>query len=277
MSSNTEESPQQWGRVYMFKNKINGKVYIGQTVRWNERKREHKSRSAKNPKYLFGRALRKYGWENFERICLIDDVPEEDLSNLEMSYIEFYNSNNPAFGYNLTKGGEGAIGYKHTDATKVKMSQAQQNRSAEHQAKLNLAQKGHLDKISRANKGRKHTDEAKAKISRANKGRKHTDEARANMSEAQKGKKLSAATKAKISRAKQNMSDTTKAKMSRAANKKPLLATEMKTGLKRNFESAHAAARTLSDETGKNFFQQNVCACANKRRKSHHGWTFSHL
>lgn len=109
------------GRVYMFKNKINGKVYIGKTINWKRRELGHKH-SAKNPKYHFGRALRKYGWENFEIICLIDDVPEEDLDDLETEYIKLYNSNNPAFGYNLTKGGEGVSGYEFTEEQRQALS-----------------------------------------------------------------------------------------------------------------------------------------------------------
>ena len=46
----------------------------------------------------------KYGWENFTKEILIDDVPEEDLDNLEINYIAFYNSFNREKGYNLHKG-----------------------------------------------------------------------------------------------------------------------------------------------------------------------------
>jgi hypothetical protein len=71
-------------------------------------------RSGKNPKQYFGRAIRKYGWENFTKDILIDDVPEEDLNNLEINYIAFYNSFGPG-GYNCTIGGGGTSGYKHTE------------------------------------------------------------------------------------------------------------------------------------------------------------------
>lgn len=105
----------------MFKNKINGKVYIGKTINWKGRVLGHKS-SAKNPKYHFGRALRKYGWDNFERIRLVDDVPEEKLPELEKKYIKLHNSKNPAFGYNLTEGGEGMSGYEFTTEQRQAMS-----------------------------------------------------------------------------------------------------------------------------------------------------------
>ena len=46
----------------------------------------------KTPKHYFSRAIRKYGWENFTKEILIDEVPEEDLDNLEINYIAFYDS-----------------------------------------------------------------------------------------------------------------------------------------------------------------------------------------
>jgi len=75
--------------------------------------KEHKN-SGKNPKYCFPYAIRKYGWENFTKEILIDEVPEEDLNNLEINYIAFYDSCNREKGYNRTKGGEGLSGYKYT-------------------------------------------------------------------------------------------------------------------------------------------------------------------
>ena len=81
-------------------------------------------------------------------------MTDEFMSDRETHWIEVYKSNSPAFGYNLTKGGDGAPGRKVSAVTK-------------------------------------------AKISDANKGRKHTDEARANMSCAKQN--MSAATKAKMS------------------------------------------------------------------------------
>jgi hypothetical protein len=53
----------------------------------------------------------KHGWENFKQEILIDDVPAEDLDNLEISYIATENTMAP-HGYNLTLGGGGTNGYK---------------------------------------------------------------------------------------------------------------------------------------------------------------------
>jgi group I intron endonuclease len=101
------------GCIYLITNPFNGKVYVGKTIHYKKRMSRHKY-SGKNPKHYFSNAIRKYGWENFTKEILIDEVPEEDLDNLEINYIAFYDSSNREKGYNGTKGGEGASGYKYT-------------------------------------------------------------------------------------------------------------------------------------------------------------------
>jgi group I intron endonuclease len=92
-------------------------VYVGQSIEYKKRMKTHED-SGKNPKFYLGYAIRKYGWENFTKDTLIDDVPEEDLDNLEINYIAFYNSFGPG-GYNLTKGGGGVSGYKFTNEQRM--------------------------------------------------------------------------------------------------------------------------------------------------------------
>jgi len=102
------------GCIYLITNLINGKVYVGQTLNYKDRMKKHE-KSGKNPKYYFPYAISKHGWENFTKEILIDDVPEEDLDNLEINYIAFYDSFNREKGYNCTKGGGGASGFKCTE------------------------------------------------------------------------------------------------------------------------------------------------------------------
>ena len=114
------------GIVYCYTNKINGKKYIGQTINPESRKSSHKS-SAYNEKAPdfstpFHRAIRKYGWENFEYEVLAKDISDKKiLSYLEKYYISTLNTFS-SNGYNLTSGGEY---YKKTpvsDFSKKKMS-----------------------------------------------------------------------------------------------------------------------------------------------------------
>lgn len=122
---------QRWGCIYKLTNTLNGKYYFGQTIDFKRRMNGHKNSQKKKKTYL-ARSIRKYGWDNFKQEILIDNVPTEDLDQLEICYIDIFDSANSKKGYNLTKGGDGTSGYTHTDETKKKMSTARRkNHSAE--------------------------------------------------------------------------------------------------------------------------------------------------
>ena len=87
--------------VYMHRNKINGKVYIGQTH--NLDRRWHPSSYIGSPYFYY--AIQKYGWDNFEHIILEDNLTSEEADKLEIEYIAKYDSTNSQFGYNLSEGG----------------------------------------------------------------------------------------------------------------------------------------------------------------------------
>ena len=92
--------------IYLHKNKINNKVYIGQTIQSNPNDRWKNGHGYKTC-YYFYNAILKYGWDNFEHIILEqnDDWTQEDLNNKEKEYISLYKANNPQYGYNITNGG----------------------------------------------------------------------------------------------------------------------------------------------------------------------------
>lgn len=97
------------GIIYMFRNKINGKRYIGQTIDENRRYSEHKL--GHNSSYFFRKDIESYGFNNFEYKVLfrIHCNNEQDLRNTlnikEIVSIKFFKSDEQKFGYNLTKGG----------------------------------------------------------------------------------------------------------------------------------------------------------------------------
>ena len=97
------------GYIYKIQNKINNKIYIGQThYNINKRWSEHCSSSLElNSNYPLHCAIRKYGKENFT-IEIIEEIPDELLSEHEIYWIGFYQSYAPlGKGYNATLGGEG--------------------------------------------------------------------------------------------------------------------------------------------------------------------------
>ena len=90
--------------IYKVTNKVNGKVYIGQSVDIGRRWRQHMT--AEDDIY-FHKAIQKYGVENFEWE-VIEKCKKSELDERESYWIEYYDSFNK--GYNCTKGGDGVSG-----------------------------------------------------------------------------------------------------------------------------------------------------------------------
>ena len=92
-------------KIYMHKNKINGKAYIGQTYReLHERFGCNGSRYDGCP--VFYKAILKYGWDNFEHILLEENISSQNEANeKEKYYIALYNSTDRKYGYNVRIGG----------------------------------------------------------------------------------------------------------------------------------------------------------------------------
>lgn len=101
------------GVIYKATNKINGKAYIGKTVQsFRKRKNHHKSNVLNfNSNYLFCKAMRKYGFNNFEWKIIDSDLFEDRLFEKEIYWIKKLKAKAPN-GYNLTDGGEGTSGRK---------------------------------------------------------------------------------------------------------------------------------------------------------------------
>ena len=93
--------------IYKIENKLNGKIYIGKTLktiqeRWKEHCHDFKrERCEKRPLYS---AMNKYGIENFF-IEEIEQCEANILSEREKYWIEYYGSFK--YGYNATTGGDG--------------------------------------------------------------------------------------------------------------------------------------------------------------------------
>ena len=166
--------------IYKITNKLNGKVYIGQSIDIDTRWRQHCN--AKD-NFAIHNAIKKYGKENFKFEVLLE-CPVDMLNVWERDMIALYDCISPK-GYNLTEGGEG---YQCSEETRLKMSESMKGRisnrkgvpcSEETRLKMSEAKKGHIvseearHKISESMKGKKHQPlsvEHKRKISEAHKG-----------------------------------------------------------------------------------------------------------
>lgn len=87
--------------VYKITNLINNKIYIGITIDYNRRWKEH----CQKRKTIISKAIEKYGKDNFEFKVLESGHTPESASKREIELIHYYNSLVPN-GYNVMPGGE---------------------------------------------------------------------------------------------------------------------------------------------------------------------------
>ena len=100
-------------KIYIIKNNINSKVYIGKTQysieqRFKEHCNDYLKREEENrPLYD---AMKKYGVENFYIELIEDNISDQEINEKEIFYIKQYNSYigfENSNGYNATLGGDG--------------------------------------------------------------------------------------------------------------------------------------------------------------------------
>lgn len=131
-----------------------GKRYIGVTSkkpekRWNYGYGYHGNSH-------FERAIRKYGWDSFQHIIMLEGLTMEEASEMEIALIQKYDSTNKEKGYNISLGGinEGQV---FSQETKDKISKAKRGKPCpqwqkEHLAVLNKGKiPANLDDIHKKN------------------------------------------------------------------------------------------------------------------------------
>lgn len=133
--------------IYLLRNKINGKCYVGQTTKdVNERLRGHRNKATcKTPGRLpITLAIRKHGWSAFDKFVLETCDTVEALDAAERYWITHYDCLAPQ-GYNLESGGGKAIREIHPE-TRRKLSEASRGRTMSEEAKLAIgnARRGHV-------------------------------------------------------------------------------------------------------------------------------------
>jgi len=144
--------------IYGIHNVANGKWYIGQTTNLRVRKLCHFSelRHGKHHNKHLQSAFKKYGEHNFE-FRVLEKTPEDMLDVRERVWVVYYKSRNRKHGYNSESGGnknkristetrrkmsKARKGWKPSEETRLKMSQAKSNISDETRQKMSSAHKG---------------------------------------------------------------------------------------------------------------------------------------
>lgn len=109
-----------YGIIYRIRNKINNKVYIGQTISGFDKRYSAKGKdSVKLYNYYKVRkdimscnihllnSIKKYGTENFEVTKIFDIAfSKAELNIKEKCWINIYNSDDYNYGYNNREGGD---------------------------------------------------------------------------------------------------------------------------------------------------------------------------
>lgn len=246
------------------------KYYVGLTT--NETKRQEHWLNIKRDYggYLIRDARKRYPPETWGYTVLAEVLsPSRSdlmvwLNALEVYFIWRYDSNNPEHGYNLTRGGEGRLGYKCRPEVKARLSALYKDRPLSEETKT---------KISRAAKGRKVSEEARRKMSASRKGRKHSEAARRAMSLALRGVPHHAGTGLILSAIhKGRKLDPSHAAKLHAATRKAVLQYSLAGELLAEFDSAATASAVLGVCNGP------ISQCCRGTLKTAYGfkWVFKH-
>jgi len=174
--------------IYLRRNKVNGKCYVGQTCDFKGREYNWRCLKASYSNKYIDEDRAKYGLDNWTVEILGEVDNQEDAWELEQRFIMDYNTLWPN-GYNLSKGGSGHNGCKFSDETRKKISEALKGENNP------LYGKHHSDetrqKLSESHKGKHHSDETRQKMSENNAkywlGKHFSDEYRQKLSESHKG------------------------------------------------------------------------------------------
>ena len=137
--------------VYMHISPSN-KRYIGITCQ--DVKDRWKNGTGYRENNYFTKAINKYGWDNFEHIIIAKGLSDKEAKWLEIELIRELNSNNSEFGYNLTVGGEGRKGIKHSDKTKKKISESKIGSTPWNKGKTDIFSEETRKRMSEIRKGR---------------------------------------------------------------------------------------------------------------------------
>jgi len=199
---------------YIITNKQNGKSYVGITTRKIARRWYEHCYLGNSCGQLLNKAINKYGIDAFEIQVVASAKTIPDLKDLEKQLIVQYQTKVPN-GYNLTDGGDGLTGYRHTEEQKKRNGDAKRGtiHSDETKQKMkdaHLGENNHFYGKSHSEKtkqrisatkqanptkywlGKQRNEETCKKISKSltgQLGRPHTEESKKKISAAHIGKK----------------------------------------------------------------------------------------
>lgn len=167
--------------------------YVGQTINFNKRRKEHFR--AKDKTTRIDRAIFKYGNNNFEMFVIEYCDSLEEMNDAEEFHIA-YNKSIGVLLYNIAKGGNNK---RMAESTKEKLRQANLGKTLSEEHKANISKNSarrkmdpvHKEKLRKLSTGRIPSQSTKDKIGKGNKGKIQTAEAKEKIGNSSRGRKYS--------------------------------------------------------------------------------------
>ena len=136
------------GYIYKITNRINGKVYVGQTSLPSVQDRfdmHIKKAKQRVNRYLYD-AMNHYGFDNFS-VEELEHCDRDELDSREIFWISHYRSDDKNFGYNMTSGGGGGNTWarnphKEVTSEKLRLANTGKKRSVEFSKRLSELKRG---------------------------------------------------------------------------------------------------------------------------------------
>lgn len=151
----------------------------------------------------FGFAIKKYGWDAFDHVILLDNLSKKEAQQAEIRLIALYQTNNREKGFNCTIGGDGARGHKASPETIEKLRKSHLGIKASPESNRKRS-----ESLLRYYQTHEHPKFSEVHMRRFQEGRRNaprehyshpcSDEKKQKLREANLGKKASTATKLKM-------------------------------------------------------------------------------
>lgn len=103
-------------KIYIYRNDVNSKVYIGQTKTTLEQRAQN-GNGYQGCTHFYN-AIQKYGWSKFHGAILEDGLTAQEANIREQYWINYFQSNNDKYGYNICSGGNNLTGIRRNSRSK---------------------------------------------------------------------------------------------------------------------------------------------------------------
>jgi len=152
--------------IYIITNLVNAKQYVGITSNIKQRWAKHRKATGDCP--ALHASIKKHGIENFAFSHIANAFDHESACKIEQLLIVEHNTKYPC-GYNMTDGGEGGLNPSEETRIKYSLMRKGKKKSEEHKAKISASNLGKSRGL-----GKPKSLEHNAKVGAALKGNKNS-------------------------------------------------------------------------------------------------------